>query len=82
MLRLLIPAVGLTILVGAHTALAAEAVGTVLSVDQAAGVITLDDGTVFHADDGVDLSGLEPGTKVVLTYEPVDGANIVSDVAM
>lgn len=82
MLRLLSPALALAILFGAQAALAAEATGTVMAVDPASGMITLEDGTVFRADDGVDLSAVTPGTQVTLTYEQVEGENIVSNVAM
>jgi len=47
--------------------------GTVQSVDAAADTVTLDDGTKFFAAPGVEIDGLEPGTKVIFYYYVYDG---------
>lgn len=50
-------------------AYAAEVEGTVQTVDPATQTIALDDGTVYTASAGVDLTSLAAGAKVKLTVD-------------
>ncbi len=50
-------------------AYAGEAEGVVASVDLDTRTITLEDGTSFVADEGVNVEGVVPGTSVRITYD-------------
>lgn len=55
---------------GASVAMAEEeATGTLLQVDDAAGVITLEDGSTYTFDDDVDVTDLQAGQEVTVSYE-------------
>lgn len=49
-----------------------SATGTVKSLDEAKGVLTLDDGKVYAIHPTVDLSDLKPGNKVRIGFAPSD----------
>lgn len=53
----------------AMAAYAAEVEGTVQGVDETSRMILLDDGTSYVAADSVDLAGVEPGSKVKITFD-------------
>lgn len=63
-------------------ALAEEATGQILEVDQAAGTIVLDSGQAFTLQEGASMEGLEPGTEVTVSYEidPESGEAVVTSV--
>lgn len=52
----------------AGAAHAAEVEGVVTNYDPATKMIVLESGEAFHVADGVQLDALQPGGKVVVTY--------------
>jgi Cu/Ag efflux protein CusF len=65
----------------AGAALAEEATGTVGSVDPAAGIIILEDGTTYTVAEGVSVEGLQPGDTVTVSFEVQGDKNMATDVA-
>ena len=51
------------------SALAAEASGTIASIDASAGTVTLEDGQTFVLPADVDAASLNAGAEVTITYE-------------
>jgi hypothetical protein len=51
------------------TALAAEATGTIASIDASAGTVTLDDGKSYKMPTTVTLASFMAGQKVLITFE-------------
>lgn len=51
--------------------------GTVRSVDAASNTVTLEDGTIFRVGEGVEVDGLDPGTRVIFWYHTYDGRKTV-----
>jgi hypothetical protein len=82
MQRIMGPAFAAALLFGASVALAAEASGTIEAIDPAAGTLVLSDGAVYKAGENVDLSALQPGTAVILTYDEVNGEKVISGYSM
>ena len=66
MKKIIITAVSVLSLVGA--AYAAEVEGVVTNYDPATKIIVLESGEAFQVADGVQLDALQPGGKVVITY--------------
>jgi len=62
------------------TALAAEASGTIASVDSSEGTVTLDTGETFTLPATVDAAALQVGQQVTVTYEETDGQMTASDI--
>jgi hypothetical protein len=61
---------------------AGEASGAIASVDTAAGTVTLDNGQTFILPSNLDAAALQPGGKVMITYqESPDGKMQASEVA-
>lgn len=54
-------------------ALAAEATGTIVSVDPMAGTIMLDDGNTYVLPPEIDIAALAAGSQVTVTYEDIGG---------
>lgn len=67
MMKSILTAASVLAMTGA--AFAAEVEGVVTSYDPATKMITLESGEAFSLADGVELDGLEPGGKVVITYD-------------
>ncbi|MGJ8571331.1 MAG: DUF1344 domain-containing protein [Hoeflea sp.] len=65
--KILIIAVSALGLTGA--AYAAEVEGVVTSYNPATKMIVLESGVAFHLNDGVQLDNLQPGGKVMITYD-------------
>ncbi len=62
-------------------ALAAEAKGTIQSIDPAAGTVTLSDGNTYTLPQDFDAASLQVGQDVTVTYEPAaDGAMVATAV--
>lgn len=76
--KTLIQAAAAMLLSGA--AIAGEVEGVVTSYDPATRMIVLESGEAFRLADGIDLDGLEPGGKVVVTYD--DGTTDATSVAV
>lgn len=66
MKKFIITAASVLSLTGA--AYAAEVEGVVTNYDPATKMIVLESGEAFHVADGVQLDALQPGGKVVVTY--------------
>jgi Cu/Ag efflux protein CusF len=67
---------------GAPSALslgAAEATGTITTIDVAAGTVTLDDGKTYTMQSNVALNTFMPGQKVTFSFMERDGKLIVAD---
>ncbi|AKH99450.1 Protein of unknown function (DUF1344) [Hoeflea sp. IMCC20628] len=78
MKKILITAVSVLSLAGiAH---AAEVEGVVTNYDPATKMIVLESGEAFHLADEVQLDTLQPGGKVVITYN--DGTTDATSVAV
>lgn len=58
-----------SVLALASAAYAAEVEGVVTNYDPASKMIVLESGEAFHLADGVQLDNLQPGGKVVITYD-------------
>ena len=54
-------------------ALAAEASGTITSIDLASATVTLDDGNTYKLPTDLDVASLQVGAKVKITFDEVDG---------
>ncbi|MDN2565439.1 DUF1344 domain-containing protein [Aquibium sp. A9E412] len=66
----------------ALSAQAAEVEGTVQSVDPAARMIVMEDGTAYTADGAVDLESLTVGSSVTLTVDDASGTVTAVDTGM
>jgi hypothetical protein len=62
------------------SALAAEATGTVQSIDPAAGTVTLADGQTFTLPVEFDTASVQVGQEVTITYEEADGQMNASEI--
>jgi hypothetical protein len=69
-----LPFAGLT----SFAAHADEATGTILSVDPAAGILALEDGTEFMLSDDIQIDGLISGSEVVIQYAPSDNGGLLA----
>ena len=68
-MRVLVPAIAAAALVGlACTAFAADATGTIKSVDMSKDMVTLDNGSSYIAPKSVSLSKFKVGEKVTISY--------------
>ena len=63
----------LAILTGAGTAMAAETMGTIKSIDTKAMTFTMDNGDTYQAHKSVNLHTLKVGEKVKVIYEAESG---------
>jgi len=63
---------------GATLAMAADATGTIKSIDAVTHTVTLDTGAKYVPGAGVDFGKLKVGEKVKLTYSVANGQNMVS----
>ena len=70
----------LAILTGAGAAMAADAMGTIESIDTHSMTFTLDNGMTYKADKSVSLSSLKVGEKVKVAYEMKNGVNEANSV--
>lgn len=60
-------------------ALADEIEGVIARIDQN-GVLHLKDGTKIALPDDFNVEGLDPGTKVYVDYEVIEGENVALDI--
>ena len=72
----------LAILTGASVATAADATGTIKSIDAKAMTFILDNGKVYKAGKTLDLSKLKPGERVKVVYQVKNGGNVASAVSV
>lgn len=77
-MRIAIAALGLLGLT-MSAALAAQADGTIESVDATALTITLDDGKTYKLPPEIDMDGIKVGISVVIAYDKVGGQNQITD---
>ena len=73
MRKLLIAASAAALFASMSIASAAEATGTIASIDTAAASVTLDDGKVYKLPAGTDAATLQVGSKVKVTFEDMSG---------
>lgn len=57
---------------------AAETSGRIISMD--ATMLVLEDGTAITIPEGMDVSALQPGAEVMVSYEERDGAKVATAV--
>ena len=65
----------------ATPALAEVTGGTIVSVDPDAMTLTLDDGASYKLNSEINVSALKEGMEVYLSYNEINGENIVTDIA-
>lgn len=63
----------------ATSALAEVTGGTIVAVDPDALTLTLDDGASYKLNSEIDVSALKEGMEVYLSYNEINGENIVTD---
>jgi len=78
MTKILVAAVSILTMTGA--AFAGEVEGVVTNYDPSTKMIVLDSGEAYRLADGVELDGLQPGGKVVITFD--DGTTDATSVAV
>ncbi len=64
----------------AGTALADEITGTVVAADPATRMIQLDDGAIYSVSEAVAFDALQPGVVVMVSYEEMNGENVITEV--
>jgi len=64
------------------SALAAEATGTIASVDIAEGTVTLEDGALFILPPSTDASSLQVGDRITVTYVETNGQALASQIEL
>ena len=70
------------VLTSAGLALAADASGKIKSIDTKTMMFTLDNGTAYKAEKGVDLAKLKVGETILGTYAVKNGTNEATAVKM
>ncbi|WP_394688301.1 DUF1344 domain-containing protein [Hoeflea sp.] len=78
MMKTIVTTVSLLTMAGA--AFAGEVEGVVTNYDPATRMIVLESGEAFRLVDGVQLDGLQPGGKVMITFD--DGTTDATSVAI
>jgi hypothetical protein len=73
MKKLMIAASAAALLASVSIGYAAEAQGTISSIDTAAGTVTLDSGQTFTLPASVAAADLKVGSKVTITYDESGG---------
>lgn len=63
----------------ATPALAEVTGGTIVSIDPDAMTLTLDDGASYKLNSEINVSALKEGMEVYLSYNEINGENIVTD---
>ncbi|MCV0395648.1 MAG: DUF1344 domain-containing protein [Rhizobiaceae bacterium] len=81
-MRTLIAAIAFTLAGAIAPALAAEAEGTIQSVDRETLVITLSDGKTYKLPAEIDVTAVEEGMSILAFYEEVDGQNLITDMQL
>jgi hypothetical protein len=71
---------GLAFMAGVSTAVAEEAQGTVVSYDESAKMLTLDNGETYAVGDDVADLQLHEGDTIKFTVEEQDGQMVVTDI--
>lgn len=80
MRKVLLPLASAVLFASASVAFAADASGTIKSIDKSNMSLTLDNGNTYELPSSVDLSNLKEGQKVSLTYSEEDGKMKASEV--
>ena len=79
MRKLMVTAGAAALLVAStFSVLAAEATGSIASLDTSAGTVTLDSGQTFMLSDAIDAGSLEIGDRVTVAYEEGMDGNITA----
>lgn len=54
--------------------------GTIKKIDTEKGILMLADGSQFAIPDEFNVDGLDPGTKVLVFYDVVDGKKLLNNI--
>jgi len=79
-MRAIIAAITILVALSAGPALADNADGTIRSVDQSKGTVTMTDGKTYSLPGEFDYSSIKPGMKVLITYEKIGNDRYISDI--
>ncbi|MCC2113453.1 MAG: DUF1344 domain-containing protein [Hyphomicrobiales bacterium] len=80
MQKLLSSAAFLGFLLTASIAIADDVDGTIKTIDTENGMLVLSDGSQFHIPDEFNIDGLDPGQKVVVFFDMIDGKKTLADI--
>jgi Cu/Ag efflux protein CusF len=69
-------------LLAASAAFAADAEGEITKIDADKGTITLTDGKTYKLPGEFDVASLKEGMDIVLSYDEVDGENLIADMQL
>ncbi len=78
MRKYLMPVLAATAILGTTGAFAAEVTGTIESKDAAKQTVTLDNGQVYHLPRNENLSELQVGDAVIVTFETTNGQHMAT----
>lgn len=81
MTRMTLPVLTALAMISATGAYAAQARGTIKSIDVSANTVTLADGQVYDLPGGYDMSKLKSNEKVVVTYTDKAGKHMATAIA-
>jgi hypothetical protein len=80
MRKVLFPLASAVLLASASIAFAADASGTIKSIDKSNMTLTLDNGSTYELPSTLDTANLKEGAKVNVTYSEEDGKMKASEV--
>ncbi|MBX3596945.1 MAG: DUF1344 domain-containing protein [Rhizobiaceae bacterium] len=69
-------------LLSATVAFAADTEGEITKIDAEKGTITLSDGKTYKLPGEFDVASLKEGMDIVLSYDKVDGENLIADMQL
>lgn len=69
-------------LLSATVAFAADAEGEITKIDADKGTITLSDGNTYKLPGEFDVASLREGMDIVISYDKVDGENLIADMQL
>ncbi|HWK64914.1 MAG TPA: DUF1344 domain-containing protein [Rhizobiaceae bacterium] len=78
---MILPSLTAVALIAATGAYAAQATGSIKSMDSKAHTLTLDNGTVYQLPSKQDMSKMKAGEKVKITYQSKGGKHMATSVA-
>jgi len=80
--KLTLPIALVAMITGVGSAFAAQATGTIASMDAMAHTVTLDDGQIYEVAADYDVSMMKAGEKVNVTFDISDGKNMATAVVV
>jgi len=69
-------------LVSVTAAFAADTEGEIKKIDADKGTITLSDGKTYKLPGEFDVASLKEGMDIVISYDKVDGENLIADMQL